>query len=80
MKHKCYAYKINIDDRKAVFCLLLYIFKKYDESVDRREDRMIFCEHYRTPCEKKVVTRVQVVTASQVQTNGCRLQAILSCP
>ena len=54
--------------------------KKYDESVDRREDSIIFYEHYRTPCGKKMVTRVQVVTASQVQTNGCRWLAILSCP
>ena len=72
----------EIEDRKAVFCLLLYIFKKYDESVDRREDRMIFYEHYNTPCGKKMktVTGVQVVTATQVQTIGFRLQAILSCP
>ena len=48
--------------------------------VDRREGSIILCEHYRTPSGKKMVTRVQVVTATQVQTIGCRLQAILSCP
>ena len=39
-----------------------------------------FFEHNCTPSGKKMVTGVQVITASQVQSIGCRWQAILSCP
>jgi len=35
-------------------------------------------EHNHTPSGKKMVTGVQVITASQVQSIGCRWKAILS--
>ena len=39
-----------------------------------------FFEHNHTPSGKKMVTRVQVITASQVQTIGCRWQALFFLP
>ena len=42
-------------------------------------DRQFF-EHNHTPSGKKMVTRVQVITASQVQSIGCRWQAIFVLP
>ena len=41
---------------------------------------LFFSEHNCTPSGKKMVTGLQVVTASQVQIIECRWQAILSCP
>ena len=37
-------------------------------------------EHNRTPSGNNTVTGVQVLSASQVQSIGCRWQAISSCP
>ena len=39
-----------------------------------------FFERHHTPSGKKLVTGVQVVTASQVQSIKCRWQDISSCP
>ena len=41
-------------------------------------NEIFFPEHSHTPSGKKTVTGVQVVTASQVQSSGCRWQAISS--
>ena len=40
----------------------------------------IFTEHNRTPSGKKTVTGVQVITASQAQSIGCRRQALFILP
>ena len=45
--------QINIQDRKAVFSLLLY-YKKYDERVDRREDSIIFFSITAPQVERKL--------------------------
>ena len=41
---------------------------------------LFFFEHNRTQSGKKMVTRVQVITASQVQSIGCRWQALFVLP